>query len=67
MTAEEDSRYPYTYAADALREIAGYKDGSTKLSRSDAAQIRNHIATILDMCDEDLAKLIADQYMEKYQ
>lgn len=48
----QDSRYPYTYAADAIREIAGYKDGSTKLSRSD---------------DEDLAKLIADKYKEKYE
>lgn len=63
----QDSRYPYTYAADAIREIAGYKDGSTKLSRYDAVQIRQHISKLLGIDDEDLAKLIADKYKEKYE
>lgn len=63
----QDSRYPYTYAADAIPEIAGYKDGSTKLSRSDAAQIQLHISNTLGIDDEDLAKLIADKYKEKYE
>lgn len=61
--SSEDSRYPYTYACDFIRSIAGYGDGGTKLSRSDASQIRSRIAEILGMKDDDLAKKIADHYL----
>lgn len=64
MMQKTDSRYPYTYAADALRTVAGFSEGSTKISRYDASQIRAFIAKAIGMDDENLAKLIADKYME---
>lgn len=60
-----DSRYPYTYAADALRQVAGFSEGSSKLSRADASQIRSFIASAIGMDDEALAKLIADKFIEQ--
>lgn len=57
-----DSRYPYTYAADYLRMIGGYDERGCKLSRSDAARIREEIAAVVGMPDEDLARKLADQY-----
>lgn len=59
---QNDNRYPYTYACDFVRGLAGYGDGGTKLSRSDAATIRQGIARALDMDDEDLARKLADHY-----
>lgn len=61
--SSDDSRYPYTYACDFIRSIAGYGEGGTKLSRSDASQIRSQIAQIIGMPDEDLARKIADHYL----
>jgi hypothetical protein len=60
----DDGRYPYTYAADLIRTKAGYcDDGSgTKLSRSDASQIRQLFSEILGIPDEELAKKLADYY-----
>ena len=66
MTEKKDSCYPYTYAADHIRMLAGYTNGNergTKLSRSDASRIRQEIADIIGMNDEELAKKIADKYM----
>lgn len=57
---KNDSRYPYTYAADYVRGLAGYGESGTKLSRSDASQVRQGIATALGMDDEELAKRLAD-------
>ncbi|HCF5688150.1 TPA: hypothetical protein NIH14_001830 [Pseudomonas aeruginosa] len=59
----EDSRYPYTYASDFIRFVAGYGEGGTKLSRCDASQIRARIAEIIGMKDDELAKKIADHYL----
>lgn len=59
---ENDSRYPYTYAADFVRGLAGYGEGGTKLSRSDASQVRQGIADALGMDDAELAKKLADHY-----
>jgi hypothetical protein len=59
----EDTRYPYTYAADFLRSVAGYNAQGTNLSRSDASQIRSKIAEIIGMDDEELAKKLADYYL----
>lgn len=58
----ENSRYPYTYAADFVRGLAGYGEGGTKLSRSDASQVRQGIAEALGMADDELARRLADYY-----
>lgn len=58
----EDTRYPYTYAADYIRSIAGYHENGTKLSRSDASQIRQVIANIIGLDDNVLACKLADYY-----
>ncbi len=42
-----DTRYPYTYAADYVRILAGYRDYDPKLSRSDASLIYSGIALAL--------------------
>ena len=63
--SSEDSRYPYTYACDFIRGVAGYGEGGTKLSRGDASQIRARIAEIIGMKDDELAKKIADHYLAK--
>ena len=59
---ENDSRYPYTYACDFLRGLAGYGEGGTKLSRADASQVRSGIAEALGMADDELARKLADHY-----
>lgn len=60
-----DTRYPYTYASDYLRTLAGYGHHGAKLSRSDAGQIRIGIASALGMDDEELARKLADHYISK--
>jgi hypothetical protein len=60
--SEADSRYPYTYAADFVRCLAGYDEHGTKLSRSDASQIRGGVAVALGIDDADLARKLADHY-----
>lgn len=57
-----DTRYPYTYAADYVRSLAGYGEHGTKLSRADASQIRSGIAKALGMEDVELANKLADYY-----
>ncbi len=57
-----NSRYPYTYACDYVRSLAGYNSGGTKISRSDASQIRSGIAAALGIEDSDLARKLADYY-----
>ncbi|THF58050.1 hypothetical protein [Pseudothauera rhizosphaerae] len=59
---ENDTRYPYTYAADFLRGLAGYGEGGTKLSRSGASQVLQGIAAALGMDDAELARKLADHY-----
>jgi len=59
---ENDTRYPYTYAADFVRGLAGYGEGGTKLSRADASQVRQGIAEALGMDDAELARKLADHY-----
>lgn len=63
LTENLTSRYPYTYACDLIRAWAGYNEQGTKLSRSDASQIRSNIAEILGVDDEELAKKLADFYV----
>lgn len=64
MTNQKDSRYPYTYACDLIRMIAGYSSDGSKLSRSDASHIYQKIAEILGMDAEDLAIKLADYFKE---
>lgn len=55
------SRYPYTIACDALREIPERVNGiSPAISRSDASRIRSFIAEAIGMDDHELARKIAD-------
>ena len=56
----KDARYPYTYACDFIRALAGYNEGGTKLSRSDASKIIEGIALAIGMEDRKLAELLAD-------
>jgi hypothetical protein len=65
VTKSDDSRYPYTYACDFIRAIAGYDKGGTKISRADASRITSAIADILDMKHHDLACKIADAELGK--
>lgn len=59
-----DSRYPYTYACDYLRGIAGsHENGGMKLSRSDASQIRSAIAKVAGIDDEVLACQLAEKFL----
>jgi hypothetical protein len=59
---EKDTRYPYTYAADLLRSLAGYGVCGAKIDRSDAGRIRCGIAEAIGMSDAELATKLADYY-----
>lgn len=64
---ECDSRYPYTYACDYLRALAGAGYAGTKLSRADASRLRSGIAEALGIADEEVARRLADHYKENEQ
>ena len=57
-----DGRYPYTYAADYLRDFGGCGPGGLKLCRADASQIRQAVAKAIGMPDAELACKLADFY-----
>lgn len=63
--ATKGSRYPYTYAADYVRGLAGYNGEGTKLSRSDASGIIGGIANSIGMEKETLAERLADKELGK--
>lgn len=69
MDDKTSPRYPYTYAVDYIRMLAGYNEkdlfNGTKLSRADASKILHNIARIIGMSDEELAKKLADEYLDK--
>lgn len=60
-----DSRYPFTYAADYIRQIAGHTKGGTKLSRADACNIIQQIAKTLGQGYEQTAQKLADKQLAK--
>ena len=62
-----DKRYPYTHAADALREVAA--DGAilSVISRSQSSAIRKYIAEVIGMDDAELARRIADRWLKDLQ
>ncbi|HCE6244638.1 hypothetical protein ACVSMJ_10960 [Pseudomonas aeruginosa] len=62
--SSEDPRYPYTYSSDFIRSVAGYGESGTKLSRSDASQIISSVAGIIGMSVDEMARKLADFYLE---
>ena len=60
---KKDTRYPYTYACDLIRSATEYTKEGCPLSRSDASKIRELIAEIIGMPDEELANKLADYYI----
>jgi hypothetical protein len=62
-----DLRFPYTYAYDYVRSIAGYNQHGTKLSRADAALIVREIAERLGIPPEMIATKLAEHYLEHEQ
>jgi hypothetical protein len=63
-----DTRYPYTYSADLIREVAAEgKSGDfypNSLSRSEASSIRMMISSVLGMDDAEIARKLADHYLK---
>lgn len=59
-----DDRYPFTYACDYIRMVAGHNREGTKLSRSDASQIRQTFAKVTGIDDNTLATMLADDYLK---
>lgn len=63
---KNSSRYPYTYAADYIRGLAGMIPGhGTKLSRADAAHMQTKIAEALGIDREKLSIALADKYLQE--
>lgn len=62
MTQSTDPRYPYTYACDYIRGLAGYGKGGTNISRGEASAIITGIAQAIGINDEELARKLADYY-----
>lgn len=60
-----DSRYPFTYAADYLREKVRDGDGSI-LSRSVMARVQTVIADAMGMDDKiEISKALADKFIQE--
>lgn len=62
MTDNNDTRFPYTYASDYIRSIAGYANGNAILSRSEASKIITGIAKAIGIDDIELAIKLAEYY-----
>lgn len=65
----EDTRYPYTQAYDFIRNYGinpaiNKATGEKLMTRSCAALIVNSIAKVIGMDDEELAKKLADRFLE---
>jgi hypothetical protein len=59
-----DSRYPYTYAADYLRETVRNDDGSL-LSRSVMSHVQQVIADAMGMENKlPISEALADKFIE---
>ena len=63
---KKSTRYPYTYAADCVRSLAGYGPEGTKLSRADASRLYSEIACILGIPTVEIANKIADYYLVEH-
>ncbi len=60
MDIKVDTRYPYTYACDYLREAS-----DVQISRANASRIRMLIAEAAGIPDDLLAGKLADIYLAK--
>jgi hypothetical protein len=62
---KDDSRHPYTYAADYLR-MAATPDIAAEctVSRAQASSIRKAVARAIGMNDGELAVLLSRQYQD---
>lgn len=58
-----DSRYPYTYAADYLREKIGDDYGRGLISRAAASRVRTLIADACGLDDIHVAEKLADAFL----
>lgn len=65
----KDQRYPYTYAVDLIREVAGMTESGTKLCRADASRILEIISSCLEhsynITREDIAKEMANYFLSR--
>ena len=61
MMDKTDSRYPYTYACDYIRQIVG-----PEVSRSQASQVRQLLAQLAGVDDEEMARRIADKAITEW-
>lgn len=61
---KQDTRYPYTYATNYIRILAGYEVGGTKISRSDASRIIEGISVAMKIDGVELAARLADYFKE---
>ena len=59
-----DSRYPYTYACDFIRNLGPFDSTGVVLTRSEASQIMSGIAKALSIDDEELANKLADAQLK---
>jgi transposase len=59
---DEDTRYPYTYADDYIRILAGYGVGGTTISRSDALKIIEGISVAMGIDIREITERLADYY-----
>jgi hypothetical protein len=64
MLSKEDSRYPYTYAADYLRGEVGHDNGKL-ISRAAAAVMVDRASKALGIDSSILANALADRYIAK--
>lgn len=62
-----DTRYPYTYAADYIREEVGMRDGSTILSRADAARAIDATAVVFGISAYEFSCKLADAFLAKQE
>jgi hypothetical protein len=61
---KNSSRYPYTYACDFIRGMGGYDNKGIKMCRGDASIMIGKIGNILGMEEGELAKKLANYYIE---
>lgn len=65
MNRDNDSRYPYTYACDYIREKVGDDYGKGLISRAAASQTMHVIAESIGIEVEDVAKSLASMFLEE--
>lgn len=66
MTKKEkksDSRYPYTYACDLIRNASPWDDSGCIMSRATASQVRQIISLALGIDDKKVAEKLADMFL----